>query len=131
MKKIVTFVILVVLFGILGGCADKEEGKAQFEKAQYFASKNAEKAEELFKESCSNDYAKGCASLAYHVSKQDDMNAAVKHIKKAIKIKLKEDRDDKKKYEGWKEFSSEVDQACKDKKSKDCTRIITSALWTF
>jgi tetratricopeptide (TPR) repeat protein len=130
MKKIVTFVILVIVLGFLGGCADKEEGKDQFEEAEYYMEKkDIKKAEKLLKESCSNDYAKGCVNLAYYVDKQNNIKAAVKHLKKAIKIKLKEDRDNKKRYEEWKEFSSEVDKACKDKESKDCAGTIAGALW--
>jgi protein involved in sex pheromone biosynthesis len=66
MKKIVTFVMLAVLLG-LSGCADKEDGKEQFEEAKkLIKGEDTTKAKKLLQKSCSNEYAKGCAILTFH-----------------------------------------------------------------
>jgi hypothetical protein len=62
--------------------------------------------------------------------KKNNTNTAIKHLKKAIDIKIEEAHGNEKEHEVWKQISSKVDKACKDKESKDCTEIVaSSAIW--
>jgi hypothetical protein len=131
MKKIVTFVILATILGSLGGCADKEEGRDQFNEAFKLGS-GGKKYEKLMKNSCSNQYTFGCASLAsYYTDIERDMSKAVKYLKKMIDIATKESSNNEQRLESLKRWSSEVDEACKDKESKNCVYAVRDAIKWF
>jgi sensor domain CHASE-containing protein len=132
MKKIVTFVILAVLLGFLGGCDSKKKGEAQFNEYLELHEKDAKKAEKLLEKSCDNESAKGCATLALDaVRAEESMSKVVEYIKKAIDIKLEETQDDEEKYGAWKEVSSELHKVCENERFRRCQNILTKYFFYF